>query len=206
MKEASWGLSPLSTWKTLFLQTNLKNRLEIWKNPGATTWQLESLKCVVHFHLSHCQKRKKTTTKKLQCVLPPHQHPHRNPQLLLSRSDGESSKTAPAWAPTLGPCWPLIWLPAWPITPPAKETYVVVEESAGSQLSASHFCTTQDVGRLTKHKKGDSYIKRYAIASWKMKEAGMKKTNREVDLRFFFLVMFIFGTFTFKIFVNVSLF
>lgn len=131
-------------------------------------------------------EEKKTTTKKLQCVLPPHQHPHRNPQLLLSRSDGESSKTAPAWAPTLGPCWPLIWLPAWPITPPAKETYVVVEKSAGSQLSASHFCTTQDVGQLTKHKKGDSYIKRYAIASWKMKEAGMKKTNREVDLRFFF--------------------
>lgn len=87
---------------------------------------------------------KKTTT--LQCVLPTCQHPRRNPLLLLCRSDGESSKSVPAWAPSLGPCRPLIWLPAWPITPPAKGAYVVAEVAAGNQRCIFH--TVQDAGPI----------------------------------------------------------
>lgn len=34
---------------------------------------------------------------------------------------------------------PLMRLPAWPITPPTKETYVVVEVAAGIQKPASHW-------------------------------------------------------------------
>lgn len=60
-------------------------------------WHWEFKLCVVHFHVSHCQKT-------LNACCPPHQHSCRNPLLVLRRSDGESSKTVPAWSPSLSPC------------------------------------------------------------------------------------------------------
>lgn len=94
-------------------------------------WNLLSLPCDF---LKRENKKKKIVKlfHPCRCRIPP---PHRHP--LLGWSNGQS----------VGSCWPLIWLSARPITPPAEKAYVVLEEAAGHQL---HIFARQFKKKLTK--------------------------------------------------------
>lgn len=130
---------------------NLKGHATVFFSKHHPQWKAGNLSCVV----LHCQREKKQQKNQNPfLVLPPHRRPRRNPLPLRHGSDGETWKPVPAWSPSLGPCWPLVWLPAWPRTPPAEGTYVAVEVAIGKAATSSlFFHTTHDAGQLTKHDK-----------------------------------------------------
>lgn len=63
-------------------------------------------------------------------------------------------RRVPALASSVGPCWPLIWLAAWPRRPPARWTYALAERTGReSAVNLVIFDTTQGAWDLTKHDK-----------------------------------------------------
>lgn len=169
MKEASGELGPeirlcvwqdyywKSTWWFVHLETweNYWHECESWRFQRLHPWNLLIL--LLDF-LREGHKNSETFFYPCWCRDPTPPSPHHHQ--LLGWSNGES----------VGSCWPLIWLPAWPITPPAEKAYVVLEEAAAHQL---HIFAK----RLKKknHKKGKCCIlwegrqgQTYAIITFKL--------------------------------------
>lgn len=130
------GLGGARPWNTplcltrLLLEINLmicsfrntrKLLTRVWIMMLSTPPPVESSDFTVWFSKGRTQKfRNFFLSMLMQRPHPPSPHHHQ----LLGWFNGES----------VGSCWPLIWLPAWPITPPAEKAYVVLEEAAAHQL------------------------------------------------------------------------
>lgn len=109
-----WRISSVvwpRTWQLMTLRWHLHS------SPLWTRWT-EILWSVVHFF--HYKRGKMKHSQMPTC-----QRPRRNPPSLLRRVGWRVLQNSPCVSSLTGaPCRPLIWLPAWPTTPPAQAAYV----------------------------------------------------------------------------------